>query len=163
MARKLKLTPLTSYALGVYSANKGNDGPIGVATMDNRIIEKFIKIAIEELGVEPNKILVKEHEVHFYNSMIRKLFDRALERRTKTFRYANDYSGSYVAGLFDCLGGIDRKGMYIRNLDAHDGLLLENLGIHTKQQGSKSYVMDERTLVSLIKKHSCTLGGLHGG
>ena len=59
MARKLKLTPLTSYALGVYSANKGNDGPIGVATMDNRIIEKFIKIAIEELGVEPNKILVK--------------------------------------------------------------------------------------------------------
>ncbi len=158
MTKKLALNPRISYILGIYSANRKSIQPIGLQTSNNEMLERFIKTSMEELGVEPNKILVEENGAHFYNSKIKKLFDRALERRTKTFKYLNDYSGNYIAGLFDCNGGFDRKGMFIKDLDAHDALLMENLGIHLKQQGSKSYIMNENSLVELIKKHSSTLG-----
>ena len=45
------------------------------------------------------------------------------------------------AMLLGCLtvveGNEHQKGMYLRNIDVHDGLLLENLGMHTKVQGSR--------------------------
>ncbi len=161
MTRKLALNPKVSYLLGIYSANRKTMQPIGLQTKNSELLERFIKTAMDELGVEPNKILIEEGSASFYNSKIKKLFDRALERRTKTFKYLNAYSGSYIAGLFDCAGGFDRKGMFIRNLDAHDALLLENLEIHIKQQGAKSYVMNENSLVKLIKPYSTTLVELH--
>ncbi len=154
MATKLKLTPNISYVLGIYDANRKELQPIGIRTKDSSFVERFIKIAIEELGIAPNKIMVDEEGVHFYNSKLKKLFDKALERRAKIFKYPNDYSSSYLAGLFDCVGGMDRKGIYIRNMDSHDGLLLENLGVHTHQQGSKSYIQNEKIFVGLIAKHS---------
>ena len=91
--------------LGVYSANRKEIPYIGIKTESPSMIEKFIKIAIEELGVLPNKIMLDEEGVHFYNSKLKKLFEKALERRMKTLDTLNDYSGSYVAGLFDCSGG----------------------------------------------------------
>lgn len=157
MSSKLKLSPNVSYMLGIYSVNKAAGQPISVSTRNGDVIEKFVKVAIGELGVEPGKIILNENGAAFYNSRLRKLFDRALERRRKTFKYINDYSGSYVAGLFECNGGADRKGMFIRKLDVHDGLLLEDLGIHTRVQGGKSYIMNEKAFVALIKVHSLVL------
>lgn len=161
MARKLALNPKVSYLLGIYSANRKEMQPIGLHTKNADMLERFIKTAMDELSIEPNKILLKEGEAAFYNSKIKKLFEKALERRTKTFKYLNAYSGNYVAGLFDCNGGFDKKGMFIRNLEPHDILLLEILGIHVKQQGSKSYVMNENALVKLIKEYSSTIVELH--
>lgn len=158
MSSKLKLSPNVGYMLGIYSVNRMAGQPISVSTGNGDVIERFIKVAIGELGVEPNKIILSEKGAAFYNSRLKKLFDRALERRRKTFKYINDYSGSYVAGLFDCNGGFDKKGMFIRDIGVHDGLLLEDLGIHTRVQGGKSYIMNEKALVELIGKHSSTLG-----
>ena len=160
MTTKLKLTPNVSYALGIYSVSRDGRPAIGLRTRDGRVMQKFIEVVIKDLGIEPGKVVLGENMAFFYNSKLKKLFDRALDRRTKTFKYMNDYSGSYVAGLFDCSGGIDRKGMFIRNLDAHDSLLLENIGIHTMVQGSKSYIIDEKRFVELAGKHSCTLDRL---
>ncbi|HUC38966.1 MAG TPA: hypothetical protein VL944_02450 [Candidatus Acidoferrum sp.] len=157
MSSKLKLSPRVSYLLGIYSANRKEMPYIGIRTKNSHMTEKFIKTAIEELGILPNKILLDEEGAHFYNSKLKKLFEKALERRMKTFKYLNDYSGNYVAGLFDCNGGMDKKGMYLRNIDVHDGLLLENLGMHTKVQGSKSYIMNEKAFVSFIKEYSSRL------
>jgi hypothetical protein len=157
MSSKLKLSPKVSYMLGIYSMNKMAGQPISVSTRNGGVIEKFVKIAIGELGVEANKIMLNESGAAFYNSRLRKLFDRALERRRNTFKYLNDYSGNYVAGLFDCNGGMDRKGLFIRKIDVHDGLVLEDLGVHTRVQGSKSYIMNENALVALIKEHSLVL------
>ncbi len=154
MATKLKLTPNVSYVLGIYEANKKLMQPIGIITKDNGFVERFVKIAMDDLGIDPTKIMVREDGVHFYNSKIKKLFDKALERRAKIFKYSNDYSGSYLAGLFDCAGGMDRKGMYIKGMDPHDGLLMENLGVHTHQQGSKSYIQNEKVFVALVGRHS---------
>lgn len=156
MAAKLKLSPSVSYILGVYGAG-ARKLPIGLHTDNSDMLERFIRISINDLGIEANKILLEDNGASFYNSKLKKLFDKALERRTKTFKYLNDYSGSYLAGLFDCNGGFDRKGMFIRNLDALDALLMENLGIHLKHQGSKAYVMNENAFVGLIRKHSSTL------
>ena len=157
MSSKLKLSPKVSYMLGVYSVNKAAGQPISVSTRNGDVIERFVKVAMEELGVEPNKILLNDSGAAFYNSKLRKLFDRALERRRNTFKYVNNYSGNYVAGLFDCNGGIDRKGLFIRKIDVHDGLVLEDLGVHTRVQGSKSYIMNEKAFVALIKAHSMVL------
>ncbi len=158
MATKLKLSPDISYMLGIYSARGEPEQPIRVRAANSEMLERFIKIAISELGIEPNKILLEGMDASFYNSKIKRLFDRALERRAKTFKYSNDYSGSYIAGIFDCLGGFDKKGMFIRDLDAADWMLMENIGIHLKAQGSKAYVMNENRLVELIKRHSSALG-----
>ncbi|MCL4378960.1 MAG: hypothetical protein M1160_04435 [Candidatus Marsarchaeota archaeon] len=157
MAAKLKLSPDVSYMLGVYSAGQRRQ-PIELTTNDSDMLERFIRIAVNELGVGANKIILKDGGAAFYNSRLKRLFDKALERRTKTFKYVNDYSGSYLAGLFDCIGGFDRKGMFIRNLEAHDALLMENLGMHLKHQGSKAYIMNENAFAGLISKHSSTLG-----
>ncbi len=157
MTRKLSLNPDVSYMLGVYSASKDEIGDIGVRTGKADIVVRFAKIAIENLGIEANSIKLKDNVVYFHNQKIKRMFDNALERRTKTFKYINDYSGSYIAGIFDCNGGFDKKGMYIRNLDNNDFLVLENLGIHLKHQGSKSYIMNEKKLVELIKRHSLVL------
>lgn len=157
MSSKLKLSPSVSYVLGVYSTSD-RKLPMHLHTENSEMLERFIKIAVTDLGVKANKIILKENEASFYNSRLKRLFDRALERRTKAFKYLNDYSGSYLAGLFDCNGGFDRKGMFVRDLEAHDALLMENLGIHLKHQGSKAYVMNENAFVELIRKHSSTLG-----
>ncbi len=158
MTAKLKLTPSVSYILGIYSMGDRVAQPIGVHAANSEMLERFIKIAISDLGVGPNKILLDGKDASFYNSKLKKLFDRALERRAKTFKYSNDYSGSYIAGIFDCVGGFDKKGMFMRDLDTGNWMLMENIGIHLKAQGSKAYVMNENELVKLIKKHSSTLG-----
>lgn len=157
MTRRLSLNPSISYLLGIYSANRKVMRNIGIKTRNPDIIVRFAKIAIEELGIDPTSMRYGDGIVFFYNARIKRLFDKALERRMNTFKYINDYSGSYFAGIFDCSGGFDKKGMYIRNLDNSDFLALENLGVHTKQQGSKSYIMNEKKLVELIKKHSLVL------
>ncbi len=157
MAAKLKLSPDISYMLGIYSASD-RKLPMRLHTANSEMLERFIRIAVTDLGVGANKIMLDDEGASFYNSRLKRLFDRALERRTKTFKYLNDYSGSYLAGLFDCIGGFDRKGMFIRNLEAHDALLMENLGVHLKHQGSKAYIMNENAFAGLISKHSSTLG-----
>ncbi len=154
MSAKLKLTPSVSYILGVYHASAIQTQPIKLHASNSEMLERFIKIAISELGVEPSKILLDGKNAAFYNSKIKKLFDKALERRLVTFKYRNAYSGSYISGLFDASGGRDRKGLYIKNLDNKDALLLENLGIHTMVQGSKSYIIDESLFLSLVKGYS---------
>lgn len=154
MATKLKLTPPVSYMLGIYSVSRAGMDPIGVRSRNAAVIEKFAKTAMKEFGIEPNKLIVNEGGISFYNSKLKKLFEKALERRTKTFKYDNDYSGNYVAGLFDAAGGGDARGLYIIGIDAHDALLLDGLGIHTMQRGKKHYIMNEKVFMGLVKKHS---------
>jgi hypothetical protein len=157
MSTKLKLSPEVSYILGIYTSMRKVMEPLGVKTTNTNVIERFIKISIDNLGIEPRKILIGDDGVSFYNSKIKKLFEKALERRLITFKYRNAYSGNYLSGLFDVSGGRDRKGLYIRNIDSKDALLLENLGVHTMVQGSKSYVIDESLFMTLIKGYSSVM------
>ncbi len=156
MARKLKLNPKISYVLGVYAYNKGK--AIGVVTHNDEIITRFVKVALDEFEIEPTKILIEEDDgekrAYFYHSKLKKLFDKALETRERIFKYRNDYSANYFAGIFDMIGGRDPKGLFLKELEERDGQLLEFLNFHTKKNGSKTYIVNENTFASFIKEFS---------
>jgi hypothetical protein len=156
MTKKLKLTPKVSYILGLYSCNKGS--AIGIVTKSNEIAARFVKSAIDDFGIAPNKILVEEAEdeqkLYFYNSKLKKLFDRALDTKERLFKYKNDYSANYFAALFDVNGGKDPKGLFIKNLDEKDTSILDDLGFHTTVRGGKTYVLNSGLFLDFIKEFS---------
>ena len=152
MTRKLRVTPEISYLMGLFACNPNNE--IGIVTDSSEQLERFVKLVMESLGVEPNKISINQHgetiSALVYNSKAKKLFAEALGRRLKIFRWRNSYSANYLAALFDCRGGVDARGLYINGLDDKDALLLENLNVHTFQRRDRSYFLNESDFVSLI-------------
>lgn len=156
MSKKLSLNPNVSYALGACSHTIRDY--IGMSSHNEKVVEKFVKIAIDEFGIEPNKILIGEEQgvsqVKFYNSKLKKLMIDALERKTRLFKYRNEYSAEYIAGLFDVYGGVNAKGPYLVGMDSGDMLILENVGIHTMQQGSKSYIINPGAFLEFVAGHS---------
>ncbi len=162
MSKKLALTEQVSYVLGMYAHTKQEASASVAAESDSEAaIEKFVSIALKELRIEPNKILLSEgegrHRAMFYNSKIRKLFNKALERKTRVFKYANAYAAQYVAGMYDAVGGINAKGVFLSGIDAADALLLQNIGIHEMQQGSKHYISNQSHFASFIREYSTKL------
>lgn len=161
MAKKLKLTPKVSYILGLYACNKGK--AVGVVTTSDEIVQRFVKAALDDFEIEPNKVLLEgeeeEMKVYFYNSKLKKLFDKALERQDKIFKYRNAYSANFFAGIFDANGGRDGKGLFMRNLDKESTVVLENLNFHTTAAGFKTYIMNENTFAAFIKEFSVKLLG----
>ena len=139
--------------LGLHVCNR-QDSYIGVASASDDVIERFVKIAMYNLGIESNKILIEEGKAIFYNSKIRKLLDNALERRVKIFKYRNDYASNYLAAIFDCNGGVDKKGLYIRGLEDADEMIMENVGFHSTKAGRKNYVMNQNEFITFIRPYS---------
>lgn len=165
MSKKLALTEQTSYMLGIYAHSPQEpSASVAAESGSEAAIEKFSYIALNELGIEPNKILVSQdkdtYRALFYHSKIRKLFDRALERKTKLFKYENAHAAQYLAGTFDAVGGINTKGTYLAGIDAADSVILENLGLHTMQQGSKHYMNNAGKFIEFVKKYSAKLPSL---
>ena len=148
--------------LGIYRCNAGKR--IELASSDDDMIARFAKLAMQEFGVEPNRILIESEgrrkRAFFYNSTLVKRFEKALERRPNIFKYANAYSGSYFAALFDCMGGNDAKGIFISRLDSVDEVVLERLNIHTEKRGSKSYFINTSSFIMLIKEYSLKIASI---
>lgn len=149
MSKQLKLNPRVAYILGLYAYNKGSKATIGVVTKSDEIVQTFVKTALDDFKILPNKILIEAEEdeiqAYFYNSKLKKLFDKALERRERLFKYKNDYSAGYFSGIFAIKGGADSYGLYIRDLDKGDAMLLEKIGFHTETRGSKTYIKNAKT------------------
>lgn len=155
MVQKLKLDPNICYLLGLYECSDRK--AISLVSKDDELVERFVKLLIDEFKIDPNKIMIKKenglNEVTTYNSKIKKMLDRALERKDKIFKYLNEYSGNYIAALFDYKGGINEKGkFYINNLDKSDSLILERLNIHT--YGKSSVIRNGNLFTILIKGYS---------
>src|SRR5208282_6375708 len=98
MTKKLSITPDVSYMLGIYNCNtRGNS--ISVSTSSEKLIERFVKIAVLNLGIKMDYVHVVKEDTHMEakinNPKLKKLFDKALETRDRTFKYKNEYSASY--------------------------------------------------------------------
>ena len=157
MTRKLRLTPDTCYILGIYSCSIGS--PISLTTTKEEMIEKFVKIATD-LGVAPEKIKIEKGvklRAFFYNSKLEKLFRNTLNRRDKVFAYKNAYALSYVAGLFDCNGGFDRFGFFLRKPNPADILIVGNLGFNVIESGGRVYITNTQLFVTLMSGYSLML------
>ena len=160
MSKKLAMSPDMSYMLGICSF--GTEEPsIRVVSRSEEVIERFVRIAIHELGVDPQKIVIGEeaegaklHSALFYHSTAKRLMKKALEEREQIFKYKNDYAGSYLAGLFDARGHGSPKGIMTGVRDMTDIIILERLGFRVNRSGK---VQNANDYLKFIKPYSAIL------
>ena len=89
--------------LGVHACNRQDaQSAIVMAVGSDALFERFVKIAVQQLGIEPSKILIRDlgtrKSAFFYNSKLRKHLDSTLERIEHVFKFRNEYSASYLRG-----------------------------------------------------------------
>ena len=151
------MSPDMSYMLGICSFGK-DEPSIKVISRSEEVIERFIRIAISELGIEPQKIVVGEeeglHSAMFYHSTAKRLMKRALEEREHIFKYKNDYAGSYLAGLFDARGKGSTKGIISGVRDMTDIIIMTRLGFRVARSGK---VQNANDYLTFIRPYSVTL------
>jgi len=143
---KIKLSPELAYVIGLWRKSKSFDG-LGVRGSKD-ILEIFSKEVLDQGLTAPDKILSDDKRVFFYHGAYRKFFQEIEKNQLERFKYLNDYSASYLAGIFDAAGNIDDKGVVsIEKLNREDEMLLLRLGFKTKK--AKGVRIVERPLVFL--------------
>ncbi len=159
-AMRTKLTKGICYMAGLQKNARGEPSKVGVATSINEIEEKFLEISIKELLIQPNRVIMEERDgvrhVYFYHTKISRMLRQIAEKETKIFLRANELSKSYVAGMFDAAGHISSSRVYIKGLNAKDELMLQQLGVYTRN-GSMRNIADFLTLIrgfSILLEHA---------
>ncbi len=153
---KLKLNTKICYLIGLCNRNENS---IYISTEYDEILEKFIEIAINELSIKPDKIIINKKEnkiiAFSYNSKIKNFFISILETRDYTFKYFNDYSSNYFAGLFDSKGYIENNHLYFKSIDLNDQMILEKFKIHLRKTTNNSYkIISQNLFIILVKQNS---------
>ncbi len=145
--------------LGLFHCSDIDKG-IGIEAKNERLIERFVAIAVNDLAIKPESITIESTgedklvHAHFHNAKLRKLLQKALEEREHIFKYRNEYSASYFAALYDRCGGIGRSGLYIRHLDVLDEVLLERLGFYISSTKKACYIRNGKEFLAFISKYS---------
>ncbi len=154
---KIKLTPEICYIAGLNAPFKEKNA-VGVETNIKEIETHFAELAMKLFEVDPTRIMVTEeegrHSIYFYNSRIAKRLAEIRSKSDKLFRMQNEFSKSYLAGMFDSMGRISKSGVFMNGMHPVDEVFLANMGIHTK--GGR--VTNISSLVSLIKNISILVG-----
>lgn len=157
MSKKLPMSPDMSYMLGVSRISK-EEPAVSVMSRNDEVVERFVRIALSQLDVAPEKIMFEEEDglkrAMFFNSKAKKLMTKALEEREHLFKYKNDYSGSYFAGLFDARGHGSKKGIMTGTRDMVDIIVLERLGFRVSKAGR---VQNANDYLKFIKPFSAAL------
>lgn len=152
---KQKLNPEICYIIGLCDRRKDS---IYISTIYDSAVDRFVKTLIDSFGIAPNKIIISkegnETSAYTYNTRAAKFIKDVLSRRQEVFKYANDYSANYFAGLFDSRGYISEKGFEFRSIDFADQMLLENLNFHLKRHGSAQAVAEAGAFKAFIKNYS---------
>lgn len=143
---KIKLTPELSYIIGLWRKNKCFDG-LGVYG-NKDVLEVFTKEVMDK-GIAPSdKILSGDEKVYFYHTAYRRFFQEVEKEQLERFKYLNEYAASYLAGMFDSIGGVDERGVvYLGKATRQDEMMLLRLGFQTRKKGD--YLVIERPLVFL--------------
>ena len=154
-AMKQKLGREIYYIAGMQRAWKGSKHSVGICSSSEEIKQRFAEIAIKALGVKSEKIIVEGNCIFFYHSRIEKQLQRIIRNRTKIFSKPGESAYSYIAGIVDATGKITRNSIRL-SLDTGDELVLERMGIHTKQ----GYVLNLSNFFMLIKPYSLLLSSI---
>lgn len=143
---KIKLSPELSYIIGLWRKSKSFEG-LGVRGKKD-LLEIFAKEAIHSGLTTPDKILSDDTRVFFYHTAYRKFFQEIEKNQLERFKYLNDYSASYLAGLFDAVGNIDEKGVIsMDKMNHEDEMMLLRLGFKTRRK--EGLMVIDRPLVFL--------------
>ncbi len=155
-----KLSTALCYLAGLQNKGREARNAVGISTKLESITQRFVEISINDLGIKPNRIIIEEktgsQHVFFYHSRIWKRLHEISENAEKIFKYKNELAAAYVAGMFDAAGHRDRFGLYIKGAGPRDAVLLQNLGIYTRE----NRIMNVSSFVSLIKGQSLLLDTL---
>jgi hypothetical protein len=132
-----KLTPEISYMIALYSQLPSEDG-IGVCSFNEGLAVLFASESLRLKLTAPGKILYKDDErgkktVFFYNSKLEKFFKKILKEREERFRFINDFSSSYFAGVFDCCFSVVNGKLGIGKYNLKDALALDRLGFNAQK------------------------------
>ncbi len=154
---KTKLTPNMCYIAGLQSRSSEARSAVGVRTSIQEIEEKFAELCIKELAVPPNRLIIddegEERHIYFYHSRIYKRLHEVIDNQVRRFRWTNEFSGNYVAGMFDCAGYLHGNSLSIRGITSADAVMLEQLGIRTEGNRIKNITK----FIALIKGYSIML------
>lgn len=129
---------------------------VGIDTTIDAMIENFVALALK-LGVDTKKIVIEDFDgikhVYFFNSKLAKEIRELVEKETKVFKYKNEFSSNYLAGMYDSSGKIRNGKVSISRMTRSNELMFQNLGIHTKG----STIMNIKYFFDFIKPHSIML------
>ncbi|MDE1823274.1 MAG: hypothetical protein KGH69_05195 [Candidatus Micrarchaeota archaeon] len=150
----IKLTTSACYMAGLMNRT-AERGKVAISTGKSAIEERFLEIAVKKLKVDPTKITIAEgsigmRNVYFYHSRIAKELQEIREKELFLFKRVNEFSRSYIAGMFDSSGHLQKGSITINGLSPKDRLMLENLGIRTLDKR----IVNPRLLLEMIKGYT---------
>lgn len=147
---KAKLTPELSYIIGLWKEARVPSG-IGVRGRAE-LLKVFLDSCLEAKVAEPGKVLGGEDSVYFYHTAYRKFFQNVLDEEEERFKYKNEYSASFLAGLFDAVGGIGADGtVSFAKCSRKDEMVMYRLGFNTVRKGGRVYVVRPAKFLAYIK------------
>ncbi len=147
---KLKLTPEIAYIIGLW---KGARTPSGIGVRGGEgLLSVFSSVVLKAGIAEHGKMLADGDSVYFYNTAYRKFFQKVLDEEEERFKYKNEYSASFMAGLFDAVGGIGEDGtVFFRRITPADAMVLYRLGFNTLKRAGRVYMVRPAKFLAYIK------------
>ncbi len=154
---KLKLTPEFSYLIGFWSKIRSKEG-IGIEG-ENELQEIFAKQVLDQKLMETEKLLSDTNKIYFYHGKYRKFFQQIEAEKLDRYKYINEYSASYLAGMFDAIGKINEQGVvYLEKRGSTDEMLLSRLGFPTRKIGNSLIILRPKAFLLLIKNYTKRFG-----
>ncbi len=150
---KIKLTPEISYVIGLWKLRRTTEG-IGISGNEN-LRTAFIKGILDAKLISPDKIQIDRMKVFFYHTVYRKYFQDVIKEETDKFKYHNEYSKAFLAGLYDSKGGVsrDKKFIYIVDSDKHDEMICLRLGFKAKLYKNQLNIADKNKFLAYIGRY----------
>jgi hypothetical protein len=163
---KIKLTPQLSYIIGLWKETRTKEG-IGVQGNEEHL-SLFAKEVLESGLTEPQKLLTSRDEpkegeeeqetsqergsVYFYHTSYRKFFQKVVDDELERFKYKNEYSANFLAGLFDAVGTITDDGrVYLSRCTQKDEMVLYRIGFNPARKGRFTYFTRPLKFLAYIK------------
>ena len=147
---KVKLNPDVAYLTGLWKTRRSREG-LGVAGGIG-LREIFVREASRTLGKTPSDFRRRRNEVYVFDPTARRQMERFIAEQLDIFKWKNAFSQSYLAGIFDGVGGVDEeKGLvYIVRASAEDQMLLERLGFRTRWARGKLLLIKPKEFARFI-------------
>lgn len=150
---KIKLTPELSYIIGLWSRRRCAEG-LGIEA-GKELQQVFAQQALEQKLTESDKLLSDESKIYFYHGKYRKFFQGIEQEKLERYKYINEYSASYLAGVFDAAGGISEQGVvYLERFGNADELLLMRLGFPPRRMDGKMVIGRPRAFLAFIRNYT---------
>ncbi len=149
---KIKLAPELAYLIGFWRKRRSSEG-LGIYGNEEHQTH-FTKLLLEMKIAPTEKIQTLEDKVFTYNTAYRKFFQEVEEEQLERFKYLNEYAASYIAGIFDSVGGITEKGIvYMTKMNAEDEMMLLRLGFATKRTKDGLAICKPKAFLIFIKNY----------